>query len=83
MKTKKAIVTETDSIVFGWLDGEEFIEMNDGTREELLKRKDFRRKLLEALEFIVWDLRTHISTDLKDIWKRLDSLEKRIELITK
>ena len=76
MKTQEEIVTETSNSFFGWFDGDEFIELNDETTAELLKRKDFKARLIEALKFCFYDLRGAVIEDLNDIWKRLDRIEQ-------
>lgn len=65
---------KTENVCFGWFDGEEFLEMDEKTKAELLKRKDFKEKMIEAVEFCFYDLRNAVLEDLEDIWKRLDRI---------
>jgi len=76
MKTQEKIVTETSNSFLGWFDSDEFIELDEETMGDLLKRKDFREKLIEAIRCSFVVLRDAVIEDLKDIWKRLDHIEQ-------
>jgi len=76
MKTQEKIVTETSDCFFGWFDGDEFIQLDEETIVDLLNRKDFREKLIEAITASFLSLRDAVVDDLKDIWKRLDRIEQ-------
>ena len=76
MKTQEKIVTETSNSFLGWFDSDEFIELDEETMADLLKRKDFREKLIEAIRCSFVVLRDAVIEDLKDIWKRLDHIEQ-------
>jgi len=76
METRKKIVTETSGSCFGWFDGDEFIELDEEEIANLLKRKDCREKLVEAIKVSFLNLRDAVDDDLKDIWTRLDRIEQ-------
>lgn len=83
MKTKKEIVCEVDDLTFGWFDPEteEFHileDIDDEKAQDLIKRDDFRERLIEALGVYNIAIVDMVGTELKSIWKRLDQIEERL-----
>jgi len=86
MKTKKKIIKVIDDIEFGFWDDKDgvFITFGNMKNEEikkLIKSNNFRKKLLDSIDTLKFSIKDCIGRDLKDIWERLDKLEKRIEEI--
>ena len=82
MQTK--IICEVDDLVFGWYEPEteEFHiieDVEDEETQDLIKRDDFRERLLEALEMYNESVREVFGEDLRSIWKRLDRIEEKLE----
>jgi len=78
MKTTEVIEGHYDEVTFGWMDDDgDFRPLDDPDTviQELTTRDDFRKKLIEAINFLVNQIKLNIGTDLKDIWKRLDRIE--------
>ncbi len=79
MKTKKVIETNVEGWEFGFFDGDEFFEIV--TDDETITLAD-RVKCTPALVNVIRDnlvsLQEYINDDLKEIWRRLDEMEKVI-----
>jgi len=79
MKTSKRIDCETERIKFGYFDEEKqkWIDLDSIEEiEKFAKRKDFRTELGNALNGLTEMIIECVGTDLRDIWKRLDQLER-------
>ena len=79
MKTSKRIDCETERIRFGYFDEEkqEWIDLDSIEEiEKFAKRKDFRTELGNALNELTEMIIECVGSDLRDIWKRLDKLER-------
>ena len=80
MKTVERINCETENIRFGYFDEESqnWIDLdNEEKIEKFAKRKDFRTELLSIIENLTENIIEQVRSDLRDIWKRLDQLEKK------
>lgn len=76
METLKKIDTQTNHLIFGYMDGEDFIELEDEDFiKEFLKRKDWKEKLIDSINMLIADIKDNVGGDLKDIWERLDKLQ--------
>lgn len=70
MKTIKTIETAVSEVELCHVDGNEIIEISDVTLTT--------NQLQDTLELFVANLKAAINEDLRDVWKRLDELEKLI-----
>lgn len=81
MKKKISIEVESDEIVFGyWNEAEqEFIELqNDEDCAAAAKVLKASPILLDGLVMFADKVKENVTADLRDLWKRLDDLEARL-----
>jgi hypothetical protein len=81
MKSEVNITSEVDSVQFGWWDdkNEDFIPLNDEDAvRDFLKHSDYRSRLIDAINMLAADIAEKVGEDLKDIWKRQDDIERRL-----
>lgn len=82
MKSEVKINAEIDSLTFRWWDdtAEDFIPLNDDEAiKAFLKRRDYRAKLIDAINMLAGDISEKVGEDLKDVWKRLDDIDRRLK----
>lgn len=85
MKTeiRVTITTQTKETEFGYLDAEteSFVPIKAGaSEEELAEFAEWLKaspRLIEAIAMTLEDFKTNVSSDLSDIWERLDRIEKK------
>jgi hypothetical protein len=82
MKTvvSKHIITKTENIQFGYWDedADEFVAIEKtGQYAKALERLGCSEALLDAVISLTASIREIVSSDLADIWERLDSLESK------
>ena len=87
MKTKTItkIISNIEDQRFGfWDEGkEEFTELNSKTLDELSKKMNCGTKLLVSLDIFTEGIKELVRSDLTDIWKRIDFLERKVNLLEK
>ena len=79
MKTVKKIEKSIDEIRFGIIDGDaEFIPITSSKDGKITQEE-----LIDAICFLVSEIKSTIGEDLEDIWKRLDNIEEELGLLPK
>jgi len=82
----KTVITEridtyTDQLRFGYWDeeGEEFVPLTEQNAEGLAMELGCTVEMIEALRAFTVFIVDAVSTDLRNIWKRLDKLEEQLK----
>ena len=82
MKTETTIKSNIDDLSLHYYEEEEDIDLSIPFKipePEAAKKLECSETLIDTLCALVTSIRELLGSDLKDIWERLDKLERRIE----
>jgi hypothetical protein len=81
MKTRTTVETKLQQVQFGYwdMDGERFVSINHENAESVekaVRALSCHPLLIDAIGSLVQEIKGAVSSDLADIWQRLDTITK-------